>query len=36
LQLWWISALALTLAGFALTMRGDFKTARPTAPKLAA
>jgi hypothetical protein len=35
LQLWWITALALALAGFALAMRGDFKTARPTAPKLA-
>ncbi len=35
LQLWWITALALALAAFALAMRGDFKTARPTAPKLA-
>jgi hypothetical protein len=28
--------LALALVGFALAMRGDFKTARPTAPKLEA
>jgi len=31
-QLWWITALALALAAFALAARGDFKTARPTAP----
>lgn len=33
LQMWWITALALALAGFALATRGDYKTARPTAPK---
>ena len=31
-QLWWITALALALAAFALAARGDYKTARPTAP----
>ena len=33
LQLWWLTALALALAAFALAGRGDFKTERPTAPK---
>ena len=32
-QLWWITALALSLAGYAVAMRGDYKTDRPTAPK---
>ncbi len=33
LQLWWITALALALVGMALAARGEFQTARPTAPK---
>jgi hypothetical protein len=32
-QAWWITALALALGAFALVSRGDYKTARPTAPK---
>jgi hypothetical protein len=32
-QLWWITALALTLAAFVLAARGDYKTLRPTAPR---
>jgi hypothetical protein len=35
IQLWWITALALALAAFSLAARGDFTTARPTAPKRA-
>ncbi len=34
LQLWWITALTLALAALALATRGDYKTARPTAPKM--
>ncbi|WP_374546808.1 hypothetical protein [Rhodoblastus sp.] len=33
LQAWWITSLALALGAFALVSRGDYKTARPTAPK---
>jgi hypothetical protein len=36
LQLWWITALALGLGAFVLARRGDYKTDRPTAPKLTA
>jgi hypothetical protein len=32
-QAWWMTTLALTLGAFALVTRGDYKTARPTAPK---
>jgi hypothetical protein len=32
-EAWWITMLALALGAFALVARGDYKTARPTAPK---
>lgn len=32
-QLWWITALALSLVAFVLAARGDYKTSRPTAPR---
>jgi hypothetical protein len=32
-QAWWMTTLALALGAFALVTRGDYKTARPTAPK---
>jgi hypothetical protein len=32
-QAWWITTLALALGAFALVSRGDYKTARPTAPR---
>jgi hypothetical protein len=33
LQLWWITALAVGLVALILSTRGDFQTARPTAPR---
>jgi hypothetical protein len=35
LQLWWITALAVALVALILATRGDFQTARPTAPRQA-
>jgi hypothetical protein len=32
-EAWWITMLALALGAFAFVARGDYKTARPTAPK---
>jgi hypothetical protein len=33
IQAWWITTLALAFGAFAFVVRGDYKTARPTAPK---
>lgn len=33
LQLWWVTALALALVALILATRGEFQTARPTAPR---
>lgn len=32
-QAWWITSLTICLLAFALLLRGDYKTSRPTAPR---